>query len=455
MRDGDCLFVGGGAPGLRTAVLWPFGTTWDAEAQEVVGPDGTRIPPGSTLSAGGGFGSPEMLEHLLVDDALAARVDACAEGEFRELAYVQHSISVVQTGSSTETPDSVEAPSVSGWRQLPDPPLSARSAAIVADLDGRLVVTGGWELLCPPAAECVVDDVTRFVDGAIYDPGTDQWTPIADAPVPIVAGASTTSGGDLYVTAACVGDSACANENPILRYRSADDAWDILPTPDRLASPMLTSLSDGTVIAFNSSDEQGETPDYRLVDDSGWEPLPDDPLPAVYDRFVLGTGQQIFVFGSPIDGDAPSKLGAVLDVDNQTWTELTASNAAGYQVWAGDDGYYLNPHFGPSVQGGVYDPATDTWADFPQPPASDSWRNDMAGILADNDATYEYAYGWARDTTTDQWIEIPARPGAPTDGESITNSERSLVVYGGQDWTGEQGRLLNEIWTWTPPSTTD
>jgi hypothetical protein len=153
--------------------------------------------------------------------------------------------------------------------------------------------------------------------------------------------------------------------------------------------------------------------------------------------------------------DEPSKLGAVLDVSNETWTELTASNAAGYQVWAGDDGFYLNPHFGPSVQGGVYDPSTDTWANFPEPPASDSWRNDMAGILLDSDATYEYASGWARDTTTDRWIEIPARPGAPTEGESITNSERSLVVFGGQDWTGERGRLLNEVWTWTPPSASD
>lgn len=93
VRDGDCLFVGDGAPGTRFAVLWPFGTAWDEDAQEVVTADGTRIPLGSTLSAGGGYGSPEMLQHLRDDDALRERADACAEGEFRELAYVQHSIS--------------------------------------------------------------------------------------------------------------------------------------------------------------------------------------------------------------------------------------------------------------------------------------------------------------------------------------------------------------------------
>lgn len=57
-RDGDCLFVGDGAPGTRFAVLWPYGTSWDEGAQEVVAADGTRIPLGATLSAGGGYGSP-------------------------------------------------------------------------------------------------------------------------------------------------------------------------------------------------------------------------------------------------------------------------------------------------------------------------------------------------------------------------------------------------------------
>lgn len=105
VRDGDCLFAGGGTPGARFAVLWPFGTTWDDDAQEVIAPDGTRIPVGSTFSAGGGYGSPETLQQLLDTDALAERADACAEGEFRELAHVQHSITVEAvptTASSNE-----------------------------------------------------------------------------------------------------------------------------------------------------------------------------------------------------------------------------------------------------------------------------------------------------------------------------------------------------------------
>lgn len=341
-----------------------------------------------------------------------------------------------------------------GWAQASEPPIDARTSAVVADLDGKIIVAGGWEFLCPPGARCVVDPAaTRFADGAAFDPQTGEWAPIADAPVAFVRGGWTTSGTDLYVTAGCVGETGCAESAVLLRYLSADDEWDTLSTPDQLPAPSLATLTDGTVVAFNGSDERGETSDYLLLNDDRWEPLPDDPLPPVYDRFVLGDGELVFVFGSPIDGDGHTKLGAVFDRNVSTWTVLPDAPGAGYQVWSGgDDGFYLNPHFGPGVEGGVFDPNLATWAQFPEPPQSDTWRNDMAGVLRDRDATYEYASGWVRDTTTDQWIEIPERPSPTGEGESLTNSRRRLVVYGGQDWSGNKGRLLNELWIWTPPS---
>lgn len=92
-RDGDCLFVGDDAPGSRYAVLWPFGTSWDDQSEEVVLFDGTRIALGATLSAGGGFPYADDLGRFADDDDLIERADACAEGEYRELAHVQHSIS--------------------------------------------------------------------------------------------------------------------------------------------------------------------------------------------------------------------------------------------------------------------------------------------------------------------------------------------------------------------------
>jgi hypothetical protein len=131
--DGDCLFVGDGAPGTRFAVLWPFGTTGDTEAQEVVNPDGTRVAVGSMLSAGGGYGSPETLGHLLDDDVLADRADACAEGEFRELAFVQHSISTIEAGSPAVSPASETSRRAPGGSSCPILGWRPVSATEIAD----------------------------------------------------------------------------------------------------------------------------------------------------------------------------------------------------------------------------------------------------------------------------------------------------------------------------------
>lgn len=100
VRDGGCLYVDNEPLGMRFPLLWPFGTSWDDDAQEVVTSDGNRIPVGSQLSAGGGYGSAEMLQHWLDDDELRARANECAEGEFGELAHVQHSISTAAATTS-------------------------------------------------------------------------------------------------------------------------------------------------------------------------------------------------------------------------------------------------------------------------------------------------------------------------------------------------------------------
>ena len=101
VRDGDCLFVGDGAPGTRFAVLWPFGTSWVEDGQEVIAANGTRIPLGASFSAGGGYGSPEMISARLDGDQLRERANECAEGEYRELAHVQHSIARPDTTTTT------------------------------------------------------------------------------------------------------------------------------------------------------------------------------------------------------------------------------------------------------------------------------------------------------------------------------------------------------------------
>ena len=64
-------------------------------------------------------------------------------------------------------------------------------------------------------------------DGARYDPATDSWTKLADAPVGIGAGQGVLAGDAIYLMT-----EPLAEEAPlVLRYDLAADSWSELPQP--------------------------------------------------------------------------------------------------------------------------------------------------------------------------------------------------------------------------------
>lgn len=354
-------------------------------------------------------------------------------------------------GATEPTPPNRDALG-SGWTRLPDPPFESRMNPVVGFVHGRIIVTGGWNALCPPNADCVAPSDPPLSDGGAYDLATGRWSRIADAPVGFGPAASAVIGSDLYVLV-CDPGRGCPADHSMLRYRSRADAWEALSSPGDDTHRELM-VFERRLIAYAPSDEGGEVADQMLTPgEDHWVPLPDDPLPAVYDRQLVEHDGRLLVFGSPIESDHATKLGAAFDPTTNRWTRLQGSGTLGYQVWRSGSLLYLNPHFGPGAEGGVYDPAADAWTPLPGPPAAKSWHNDMAGVLSADDATYAYPHGWALDTDAGRWIEIPPRPtilAEPT-GETVHAAGTRLVVAGGQSWSGDTGRLVDETWVWTPP----
>jgi len=78
-------------------------------------------------------------------------------------------------------------------------------------------------------------------------------------------------------------------------------------------------------------------------------------FPSDLDARPVSNGEEVFVFGTAVDGDFPLRL----DVATSTWSPITASATSyDYPVW-GDPYVYL--WSGPD-HGGVWDPVTDSWA---------------------------------------------------------------------------------------------
>jgi hypothetical protein len=334
-----------------------------------------------------------------------------------------------------------------GWSKLTPPPISGRVDSLIAAVGDRIIVAGGWSWLCPPGADCVLPTAPPFADGAAYDLKSRQWTPIADAPVGFHSAPGLVVGDDIYALSQCDPAPSCPAGHALLRYRSKEDAWKLSAAPDAEGYFRLIRVGEG-VVAYSPSDEGGSRPDYHfLPDEDRWLALPDDPLPPVYDRFVVEYDERLLVFGTPLASPAKTKLAAAYDLETGEWRELAESGTQGYQVWRAGSLLYLNPHFG-SGGGGIYDPSRDVWRPLPDPP-----YHDMAGLIGAEAAIYEYASGWVLDARTDTWLSVEPRPdSSEVYGEVVgAGPDRTLLVFGGQTWSSGEGQLLNDTWSWTPP----
>jgi hypothetical protein len=368
---------------------------------------------------------------------------------------------VLNGGGDSEELDVAGPPSTQdagGWTQLPAPPLSPRTGASAAWTGTEVVVFGGWDFLCPPGAECAPDPSTQtFVDGAAYDPASGTWRPMTPAPTPVTNAEAVSVGGDVYVLAPCGPGANCVTAELLLRYRSDVDQWSTHRGPPGGAGVALVAAG-GRLLAVNGFDESSDLagPDATFDPATGsWTELPDDPLPQLYDRQIVAVGGDLLLFGKQL-GTAQSPgplLGARLDVALGTWEELPPAPGSGFQTWEVDGRVLLNPHFGAAMLGGVFDPATGTWSALPTFPTAESWRGDMAGALGTDSAVFEYSSGWVLDVPSGGWIEIPAVDERSTWPDTSTIAVgRDLFVFGGENWSGDNGRLLGDAWLWTPPA---
>lgn len=336
-----------------------------------------------------------------------------------------------------------------GWTQVQDAPLAGRTGANVVGVGSDAYVFGGSEFLCPPGADCAGPSTPPFADGAVLNIETGSWRPMSDAPFGFSSASTAVvddlvSGEQIYVLAG----------RRLLRYAPADDTWSRLgQLPARVGSSLVAT--DHGLVAFAGSDENGTALDaVRDPVDGTWTTLPDDPLPASYDRFAVADGDRLLVFASPVgepDEEVRAKVAAAYDWYDGTWSELPTAPGGGYQAWRIDDRVFLNPHFGPDG-GGVLDLATDTWGAIPDDGEDwdgEDWGGDAAGVIGSAAARYEYSHGWVFDARDDSWREVPARVSEVYD-ESVGSVLQDLVVFGGQVWKGDDGELSSETWVWHP-----
>ncbi|MFT4109189.1 hypothetical protein, partial [Propionicimonas sp.] len=310
-------------------------------------------------------------------------------------------------------------PSAAGsWQKTAPIPIGQRYGAISLWAGSAFYIIGG-------TSHCGLDDQGRaatpgsandaelcaaslpspgrsLADGARYDPASDSWTRIADAPSPLPGGQGVVAGDAIYVR---TGD-----ENPrLFRYDLAADAWTQIPAPDGRIVGQLVSrggelyatttaircLKDhcgwlqhwdaaagawADATALPAGDWQGEawvaaTTDAvvlirstrgggavgSVLRDGAWRQVPALPLRS---PDWLGVAGDLIVL---VGGD---QAAYTLDPSDPVWRRVP--DAPGRGGLLGADPPLGAPRFTDgnrvSVGGDLYDPATGAWTDVPPLP---------------------------------------------------------------------------------------
>jgi hypothetical protein len=313
-----------------------------------------------------------------------------------------------------------------------------------------LVLGGGVDPPCPPAASCVEpDEMAR--DGAAYDPDTDTWRPVADAPVDL----------GYWFRATVVGETVVMydGDQRWWAYDLTADSWRALPAPERrLVDTGDLEERDGDVYALSVS---GRVQVLDLAARS-WSELPPSTLePEIRRDTVVVAGDSVLVSGVPKqphwDGDTP--LFTVVERwDGSSWSRYPRTGQVGaFTHWTGERLIDLDIQVATGIDGhppygGVLDPATGEWSPLPHAPAADAAGPDGWSPVA-ADGPLMAGWGYAYDDRTERWTAL-GRPDSPVDTSysAVWVDGRLLVVGGVDEQTGYEdvAGLSDGAWLWSP-----
>ncbi|KOX11377.1 hypothetical protein ADL05_24170 [Nocardiopsis sp. NRRL B-16309] len=208
------------------------------------------------------------------------------------------------------------APDTGSWRVIADADLAPRTRHTTVALgDGRVLVWGGTT-----ATHSGDEDGLMARDGAVYDPGSDSWEPIADAPEARHL-APATEVGDHVVF------GGGGYRGDLLVYSLEEDAWDsvaVTGVGEWFRVFDLAAVDDEVVLA-GATFERMFTGRFRIGD-------PSAPLVEFVDVEDVG-GMYIGLAALPGDGVVlaveESRQGRLYELDGRGRT-ATAHEAASF-----------------------------------------------------------------------------------------------------------------------------
>lgn len=378
------------------------------------------------------FGAEVSLAELGTDDEPSADPDEDAApsvaGAWRELpaaavegrqrpGAVWTGTELLVWGGVPRAAGAAYDPATDTWRELPEAPLDPRQGHVTVWTGDELIVWGGHAYDEPedPRQPFQREPEDFRADGAAYDPDTDTWRTLADAPLEARTGAAAVWTGQELLIVAGSGEG----------------------------------IDPGTVHTFTDGAA------YDPAADS-WRPLPDLPDPDLREvgPGSVWTGEEMLVAGSRF---APGRA-AAYDPDADAWREIDGGPLAGagqIVAWAGGEAFVTDTM---SDAMATYDPATDTWREVSTPTAellqSLAFVEVAGRVVAVGGNTLRPdepmpAHAYAPDE--DRWLPLDPPPIAGRDQPAVVWTGTEILVWSGAALaTGDEAAAHDDGAAWRP-----
>ncbi|MGH3508350.1 MAG: hypothetical protein ACRDO2_14220 [Nocardioidaceae bacterium] len=371
---------------------------------------------------------------------------------------------VTGTGTGDDEPGLTESQADTGWTRIADSPLSPRSGEVAVWTGSEMLVIGGTDQPpCPPLAECTGPTAAqRLSDGAAYNPQTDTWRRIAEAPQSVTYAQAVWTGDEAIVVVPFLSPQA---EGATLAYDPETDRWRLMAPPLPGYGRLLGGGNGDPIIAWRS-EERGDAGDAVLnLEDGTWTELPDDPFGRTYDRSFVWAGDRLLFTAmlvppaSEDDGesDRPRTYQlAELDLVSREWRVLPETPVGfGEPTWFVTDDSLVNPtqdwyYDGLDHSGGIYDLRTGTWRDV-QEPADISGDQTVCDLPKIGVGAQWIAGGYGSLVSVDPDASIYVASCAPLHAPQVgVWAGDELIVYGGVDQAFKHHLTIGL--RWRPPA---
>lgn len=332
---------------------------------------------------------------------------ACSsDEEFQPPKDLESDASVVanDAGSSPMDPDSAPEP-------LPDAGVDAVAPPVVLQDKWGVTPVGASPLAARFSHAGTWTGTAMFVwggqtlpnartsslrDGALYDPATQTWKPIADAPEPR-GGARAVWTGSKVVVWGGIGTNGPVNTGMV--YDPLSNSW--------------------------SAFTQTNPPAVRS------------------NQMMVFFNNKIFVWGGFTSAQVPQRAdGAIYDLATNAWTPVGATGAPSARqwtdaVWTGTKILTWGACLPYGNSGAEYDPATDSWQTMNitgAPTArcghSVTWTGSRMVIFGGSAGGLGFANGGVYDPASATWAPMGAAPAGRVQHTAIWTG-RKMIVWGG------------------------